>query len=168
MCSADPSALWMTASTVIAPHYPDGIDGHRTLGDKTGLAGKRDMAQEEDFRTGLSVCLSVCKDALCDLWASLHQNEFKDNTWHETVVLGQVFFFYYNRKKQPWLNSYWRHTGSFHHICILQTTNKKAVCLGFSSKKKKHSLLQSPVGVPSKTSFIVKLAMNIDSTHPFK
>nr|BAK09592.1 galanin [Leucopsarion petersii] len=27
-----------------------GIDGHRTLGDKTGLAGKRDM--EEDFRTG--------------------------------------------------------------------------------------------------------------------
>lgn len=57
--SVDPSALCMTASTVIAIHYPDGIDGHRTLGDKTGLAGKRDMAQEEDFRTGLSVCLSV-------------------------------------------------------------------------------------------------------------
>ncbi|CAB1459452.1 unnamed protein product [Pleuronectes platessa] len=30
----------------------DGIDGHRTLGDKLGLAGKRDMGQEEDFRTG--------------------------------------------------------------------------------------------------------------------
>ncbi|XP_042268357.1 galanin peptides isoform X1 [Thunnus maccoyii] len=29
-----------------------GIDGHRTLGDKPGLAGKRDMGQEEDFRTG--------------------------------------------------------------------------------------------------------------------
>uniref|UniRef100_A0A3Q3XM00 Galanin peptides n=1 Tax=Mola mola TaxID=94237 RepID=A0A3Q3XM00_MOLML len=29
-----------------------GIDGHRTLGDKPGLAGKRDMAQDEDFRTG--------------------------------------------------------------------------------------------------------------------
>ncbi|AWP07970.1 putative galanin peptides [Scophthalmus maximus] len=27
-----------------------GIDGHRTLGDKPGLAGKRDM--EEDYRTG--------------------------------------------------------------------------------------------------------------------
>ncbi|XP_069019466.1 galanin peptides isoform X1 [Embiotoca jacksoni] len=31
---------------------PYGIDGHRTLGDKAGLAGKRDMGQEEDFRTG--------------------------------------------------------------------------------------------------------------------
>uniref|UniRef100_A0A3Q3FD76 Galanin peptides n=1 Tax=Labrus bergylta TaxID=56723 RepID=A0A3Q3FD76_9LABR len=30
----------------------NGIDGHRTLGDKPGLAGKRDMGQEEDFRTG--------------------------------------------------------------------------------------------------------------------
>ncbi|KAG8012273.1 Tesmin, partial [Nibea albiflora] len=30
-----------------------GIDGHRTLGDKSGLAGKRDMGQEEDFRTGV-------------------------------------------------------------------------------------------------------------------
>ncbi|XP_056271981.1 galanin peptides isoform X1 [Pseudoliparis swirei] len=29
---------------------PYGIDGHRTLGYKSGLAGKRDM--EEDFRTG--------------------------------------------------------------------------------------------------------------------
>ncbi|XP_005810159.1 galanin peptides isoform X1 [Xiphophorus maculatus] len=29
-----------------------GIDGHRTLGDKAGLAGKRDMGQDEDFRTG--------------------------------------------------------------------------------------------------------------------
>lgn len=41
-------------SPVVLPHEPDGIDGHRTLGDKSGLAGKRDMAQEEDFRTGLS------------------------------------------------------------------------------------------------------------------
>ncbi|XP_056908795.1 galanin peptides isoform X1 [Takifugu flavidus] len=31
---------------------PYGIDGHRTLGDKSGLAGKRDAAQEEDVRTG--------------------------------------------------------------------------------------------------------------------
>ncbi|XP_034734530.1 galanin peptides isoform X1 [Etheostoma cragini] len=29
-----------------------GIDGHRTLGEKPGLAGKRGMDQEEDFRTG--------------------------------------------------------------------------------------------------------------------
>ncbi|XP_047245656.1 galanin peptides isoform X1 [Girardinichthys multiradiatus] len=29
-----------------------GIDGHRTLGDKVGLAGKRDMGQEEDIRAG--------------------------------------------------------------------------------------------------------------------
>ncbi|XP_062276228.1 galanin peptides [Scomber scombrus] len=29
-----------------------GIDGHRTLGDKPGLAGKRDMGKEEDFRPG--------------------------------------------------------------------------------------------------------------------
>lgn len=45
----------LTVSIVITPHYPDGIDGHRTLGDKTGLAGKRDIAPEDDFRTGLSV-----------------------------------------------------------------------------------------------------------------
>lgn len=32
----------------------DGIDGHRTLGDKSGLAGKRDTAVEDDVRTGLS------------------------------------------------------------------------------------------------------------------
>ncbi|KAM6937634.1 galanin peptides isoform 1-T2 [Xenentodon cancila] len=31
---------------------PYGIDGHRTLGDKPGLAGKRDMGPEDDFRTG--------------------------------------------------------------------------------------------------------------------
>lgn len=37
-----------------APGGLDGIDGHRTLGDKVGLAGKRDTAQEDDFRTGLS------------------------------------------------------------------------------------------------------------------
>ncbi|XP_037621874.1 galanin peptides-like [Sebastes umbrosus] len=42
----------MTVSIVITPHCPDGIDGHRTLRDKPGLAGKRDMGQEEDFRTG--------------------------------------------------------------------------------------------------------------------
>ncbi|XP_056138520.1 galanin peptides [Lampris incognitus] len=34
----------------VVPQY--GIDGHRTLGDKSGLAGKRDMVQDEDFRTG--------------------------------------------------------------------------------------------------------------------
>ncbi|XP_054603212.1 galanin peptides isoform X1 [Nothobranchius furzeri] len=28
------------------------IGGHRTLGDKAGLAGKRDMGQEDDLRTG--------------------------------------------------------------------------------------------------------------------
>ena len=38
------------------PPCSDGIDGHRTLGDKAGLSGKRDM--EEDYRTG--VCVSVC------------------------------------------------------------------------------------------------------------
>lgn len=40
---------------MVTPHCPDGIDGHRTLGDKAGLAGKRDMGQDEDFRTGLSL-----------------------------------------------------------------------------------------------------------------
>lgn len=44
----------MTVSLVITFHCPDGIDGHRTLGDKPGLAGKRDMS-EEDFRSGLSL-----------------------------------------------------------------------------------------------------------------
>lgn len=39
----------------MASHFPDGIDGQRTLGDKAGLAGKRDLDQEDDFRTGLSV-----------------------------------------------------------------------------------------------------------------
>lgn len=43
----------MTVSIVLTPNCSDGIDGHRTLGDKPGLAGKRDM--EEDYRTGLSV-----------------------------------------------------------------------------------------------------------------
>ncbi|XP_045893666.1 galanin peptides isoform X1 [Micropterus dolomieu] len=38
-----------SAGYLLGPH---GIDGHRTLGDKPGLAGKRDMGQEEDFRTG--------------------------------------------------------------------------------------------------------------------
>uniref|UniRef100_A0A3Q1EPQ4 Galanin/GMAP prepropeptide n=1 Tax=Acanthochromis polyacanthus TaxID=80966 RepID=A0A3Q1EPQ4_9TELE len=37
-----------SAGYLLGPH---GIDGHRTLGDKPGLAGKRDMGQEEDFRT---------------------------------------------------------------------------------------------------------------------
>ncbi|XP_061578573.1 galanin peptides isoform X2 [Cololabis saira] len=36
-----------SAGYLLGPH---GIDGHRTLGDKPGLAGKRDM--EDDFRTG--------------------------------------------------------------------------------------------------------------------
>ncbi|XP_034541403.1 galanin peptides [Notolabrus celidotus] len=38
-----------SAGYLLGPH---GIDGHRTLGDKAGLAGKRDMGQDEDFRTG--------------------------------------------------------------------------------------------------------------------
>ncbi|XP_056908796.1 galanin peptides isoform X2 [Takifugu flavidus] len=38
-----------SAGYLLGPH---GIDGHRTLGDKSGLAGKRDAAQEEDVRTG--------------------------------------------------------------------------------------------------------------------
>uniref|UniRef100_A0A3Q2WZP9 Galanin and GMAP prepropeptide n=1 Tax=Haplochromis burtoni TaxID=8153 RepID=A0A3Q2WZP9_HAPBU len=29
-----------------------GLHGHTRLGDKPGLAGKRDIGQEEDFRTG--------------------------------------------------------------------------------------------------------------------
>lgn len=45
----------MSASTANTPHYPDGLHGHTTLGDKPGLAGKRDIGQEEDFRTGLYV-----------------------------------------------------------------------------------------------------------------
>ncbi|KAL3062074.1 galanin peptides isoform X1 [Trematomus bernacchii] len=36
-----------SAGYLLGPH---GIDGHRTLGDKAGLSGKRDM--EEDYRTG--------------------------------------------------------------------------------------------------------------------
>lgn len=42
-------------STVMASHFLDGIDGQRILGDKAGLAGKRDLVQEDDFRTGLCV-----------------------------------------------------------------------------------------------------------------
>ncbi|XP_047245666.1 galanin peptides isoform X2 [Girardinichthys multiradiatus] len=38
-----------SAGYLLGPH---GIDGHRTLGDKVGLAGKRDMGQEEDIRAG--------------------------------------------------------------------------------------------------------------------
>ncbi|MED6288671.1 hypothetical protein CHARACLAT_028936, partial [Characodon lateralis] len=41
--------------TAVISALQDGIDGHRTLGDKVGLAGKRDMGQEEDIRTGLSI-----------------------------------------------------------------------------------------------------------------
>ncbi|XP_041852325.1 galanin peptides-like isoform X2 [Melanotaenia boesemani] len=37
-----------SAGYLLGPH---GIDGHRTLGEKSGLAGKRDMGQDEDFRT---------------------------------------------------------------------------------------------------------------------
>ncbi|XP_054655858.1 galanin peptides [Dunckerocampus dactyliophorus] len=38
-----------SAGYLLGPH---GIHGHRVLGDKPGFAGKRDMDQEEDFRTG--------------------------------------------------------------------------------------------------------------------
>ncbi|XP_034033177.1 galanin peptides isoform X2 [Thalassophryne amazonica] len=37
-----------SAGYLLGPH---GIDGHRTLGDKPGLAGKRDMGLEDDVRT---------------------------------------------------------------------------------------------------------------------
>lgn len=43
----------------------DGIDGHRTLGDQAGLAGKRDIAQDDDFRTGLSfTCVHQLSEVL--------------------------------------------------------------------------------------------------------
>ncbi|XP_006782290.1 galanin peptides isoform X2 [Neolamprologus brichardi] len=38
-----------SAGYLLGPH---GLHGHTTLGDKPGLAGKRDIGQEEDFRTG--------------------------------------------------------------------------------------------------------------------
>ncbi|XP_077453352.1 galanin peptides isoform X2 [Stigmatopora argus] len=38
-----------SAGYLLGPH---GIDGHRTLGEKTGLAGKRDMDWEEYIQTG--------------------------------------------------------------------------------------------------------------------
>ncbi|XP_056455641.1 galanin peptides isoform X4 [Gadus macrocephalus] len=38
-----------SAGYLLGPH---GIDGHRSLGDKSGLAGKREMPQDEEFRTG--------------------------------------------------------------------------------------------------------------------
>lgn len=57
----------MTITTVLTPHCPDGIDGHRTLGDKPGLAGKRDMGQEDDFRTGLFLNLTWPLDGHCVL-----------------------------------------------------------------------------------------------------
>ncbi|KAF7215148.1 galanin peptides isoform X2 [Nothobranchius furzeri] len=38
-----------SAGYLLGPHA---IGGHRTLGDKAGLAGKRDMGQEDDLRTG--------------------------------------------------------------------------------------------------------------------
>nr|XP_061816610.1 galanin peptides-like [Nerophis lumbriciformis] len=37
-----------SAGYLLGPH---GVNGHKVLGDKPGLAGKRDMDQEEDFRT---------------------------------------------------------------------------------------------------------------------
>ncbi|XP_061532974.1 galanin peptides isoform X2 [Phyllopteryx taeniolatus] len=38
-----------SAGYLLGPH---GIDGHRILGDKPGLAGKRDMDWEENIQTG--------------------------------------------------------------------------------------------------------------------
>uniref|UniRef100_A0A665WB64 Galanin peptides n=1 Tax=Echeneis naucrates TaxID=173247 RepID=A0A665WB64_ECHNA len=38
-----------SAGYLLGPH---GIDGHRTLADKPGLAGKRDLGLEDDFRSG--------------------------------------------------------------------------------------------------------------------
>ncbi|XP_061922941.1 galanin peptides [Entelurus aequoreus] len=37
-----------SAGYLLGPH---GVNGHKVLGDKPGLAGKRDMDQEEDFQT---------------------------------------------------------------------------------------------------------------------
>ncbi|XP_046890421.1 galanin peptides [Hypomesus transpacificus] len=38
-----------SAGYLLGPH---GIDSHRTLSDRHGLAGKRDMPVDEDFKTG--------------------------------------------------------------------------------------------------------------------
>ncbi|XP_020311230.1 galanin peptides isoform X2 [Oncorhynchus kisutch] len=38
-----------SAGYLLGPH---GIDGHRTLSDKHGLAGKRDMPRDYDFKSG--------------------------------------------------------------------------------------------------------------------
>ncbi|XP_077374165.1 galanin peptides isoform X2 [Festucalex cinctus] len=38
-----------SAGYLLGPH---GIDGHKILGDKAGLAGKRDMDWEENFQAG--------------------------------------------------------------------------------------------------------------------
>ncbi|XP_077423712.1 galanin peptides isoform X2 [Vanacampus margaritifer] len=38
-----------SAGYLLGPH---GIDGHKILGDKTGLAGKRDMDWDENFPAG--------------------------------------------------------------------------------------------------------------------
>lgn len=39
--------------------WSDAIDSHRSFSDKHGLAGKREMPIEEDFKTGKLSSLSV-------------------------------------------------------------------------------------------------------------
>ncbi|XP_043084488.1 galanin peptides isoform X4 [Puntigrus tetrazona] len=41
-----------SAGYLLGPHA---IDGHRSLSDKHGLAGKREMPIEEDFKTALRI-----------------------------------------------------------------------------------------------------------------
>lgn len=57
---------------LLTPGDLDGIDGHRTLGDKPGLAGKRDTAEDDDVRTGL---LFTHEDAFRG--AQLESKDFK-------------------------------------------------------------------------------------------
>uniref|UniRef100_A0A665WB79 Galanin/GMAP prepropeptide n=1 Tax=Echeneis naucrates TaxID=173247 RepID=A0A665WB79_ECHNA len=45
-----------SAGYLLGPH---GIDGHRTLADKPGLAGKRDLGLEDDFRSELGALDSL-------------------------------------------------------------------------------------------------------------
>lgn len=88
-CLVGPSDVCMSASTAITPHYPDGLHGHTTLGDKPGLAGKRDIGQEEDFRTGLyvsqrnrTIFLPLKEDILFRVLLNNNQKVFYDvSSW---------------------------------------------------------------------------------------
>lgn len=60
---------------MLTPGDLDGIDGHRTLGDKSGLAGKRDAAQEEDVRTGLLLT---------------HEDAFKGAQFDQRILIDEL------------------------------------------------------------------------------